>query len=363
MKKLDSILLIKLISLVLLLAFSSQVYADYKKVKITNLNLNRQAEIITHPLLPSISHRGFIWNDGDNNTLEWRPQGIAGIALEGRKFLAVTWYHLDETKGARISLVDITDMTNIRYRHVLLVDQNRETLVDLHAGGLVYKSGYFHVPDSRSSSNYQVLKFSINDILEVPGGSRNQFHNYRYIMEVKDTYSVNRKPSFMSYDWTRGQIVYGSFYDCSGIKPHSDSLNCLTQNPTQHQVAYYDIGNAKNESSVSTLFTEMQGVGTHAGKVYVSCSYGSRYNSHFHYADALYDLENSHNLALWNSLYKTFILPPGLEDIHVSLTSNNIWTLTEFAPGESGSFVNNRIVFAIDRDYLDLIEFDPEALH
>ncbi|HRH67670.1 MAG TPA: hypothetical protein PLU53_15335, partial [Bacteroidia bacterium] len=73
---------------------------------------------------------GFKWNKADEETNEWRPQGIAGFQKGNKRFLIVTWYAIDAEKitnvsnnhkGARISIVDITNMNTIRYRHILLV--------------------------------------------------------------------------------------------------------------------------------------------------------------------------------------------------------------------------------------------------
>jgi hypothetical protein len=49
--------------------------------------------------------------------------------------------------------------------------------------------------------------------------------------------------------------------------------------------------------------------------------------------------------------WRVYKLPPGLEDLHASKSSNNLWLLTEFGPNEGSG--NNRIVFAIRRDQLN----------
>src|SRR5688500_5001733 len=80
--------------------------------------------------------KGFKWNSGDEQTTDWRPQGITGFTWSGRNYLLVTWYGVGPTaiagvnnqhKGVRISLVDITSMRNITYRHILLV-QNKANM-------------------------------------------------------------------------------------------------------------------------------------------------------------------------------------------------------------------------------------------
>ena len=125
--------------------------SEYHTVPLPSLHLNRTATRLT--TLPPFAHVGFVWQKGDNETRDWRPQGIAGIsgsAAGTRKFLVISWYHLKKSKGARLSFVDVTNMNApIRYRHVLLVDKSNKPLVGLHAGGLVYKNGEIHVPDLR----------------------------------------------------------------------------------------------------------------------------------------------------------------------------------------------------------------------
>ncbi|MBC9796831.1 hypothetical protein IBL28_12700, partial [Sinomicrobium sp. FJxs] len=103
---------------------------------------------------------GFKWNSGDEQTTDWRPQGITGFQWGGRRFLLTTWYGIgpaqipgveNKHKGVRVSLVDITDMNNIKYRHILLVqDKNNRFYkedsaytqlgefgpVRIHAGGV-----------------------------------------------------------------------------------------------------------------------------------------------------------------------------------------------------------------------------------
>ncbi|HEY0770868.1 MAG TPA: hypothetical protein VGD31_11085, partial [Sphingobacteriaceae bacterium] len=36
--------------------------------------------------------KGFKWNPGDEQTRDWRPQGIAGFTWGNRKYILTTWY-------------------------------------------------------------------------------------------------------------------------------------------------------------------------------------------------------------------------------------------------------------------------------
>jgi hypothetical protein len=103
----------------------------------------------------SHSPAGFLWNDGDQDVEAWMPQGIGGFDRDGRRWLVVSWYAKDakeDTKvpsealsyrGARLSLVDITDPAHIRYRHVLLVqDAALASRKELFRMGATAKAGY-----------------------------------------------------------------------------------------------------------------------------------------------------------------------------------------------------------------------------
>ncbi len=120
--------------------------------------------------LAGLNATGFRWNSGDINVDYWYPQGITGSSdatanglVNGRKLIMVAWYHkTDErpTRGARVSLADITDPNNITYRHLLLVDpistpsgpNFKAAEYDggnaLHAGGIVWYGDYLYVADT-----------------------------------------------------------------------------------------------------------------------------------------------------------------------------------------------------------------------
>ena len=143
----------------------------------TQLDLNRQATSLSESKLGDLlktasnrkkgdpplveAHTGFRWQEGDRKTRYWMPQGIAGLAEGGKKFLVISWYHKPEydsstskNKGVRLSFVDVTSMSDVRYRHVLLVQraiESSETVytgIPIHAGGLVIRGAKVYVPDS-----------------------------------------------------------------------------------------------------------------------------------------------------------------------------------------------------------------------
>ncbi|MDQ3034119.1 MAG: hypothetical protein M3Y87_17040 [Myxococcota bacterium] len=134
-------------------------------------DLNREGRsglgTTTATRLAGLDPRGFRWNTGDDAVDYWYPQGISGSAdaeLEGASLILVSWYHKTTerpTKGARLSLVDVSDPASPRYRHLLLVDpfEHGDGQVDfgpaaydsggaLHAGGIAWIGDRIYVADT-----------------------------------------------------------------------------------------------------------------------------------------------------------------------------------------------------------------------
>jgi hypothetical protein len=113
---------------------------------------------------------GFRWNTGDEQVSYWYPQGITGTSdkedderFAGRRLLVVSWYHKTEeqpTRGARITVADISNLQDVRYRHLLLVDPvdtddgpsfgpaEYDSGSALHVGGIVWYGDYLYVADT-----------------------------------------------------------------------------------------------------------------------------------------------------------------------------------------------------------------------
>lgn len=171
-------------------------------------NLNRQGRAglssATSSRLSGLGARGFRWETGDENVDYWYPQGITGshdAGLTGRTLLLVSWYHKTDarpTKGARLSLVDISDLSRPRYRHLLLVDPvmtasgaNFEPAEydgggALHAGGITWIGDRIYVADtSRGLRVYDLSRMfapTNTDDNERIGisGTRSDAHGYAY---------------------------------------------------------------------------------------------------------------------------------------------------------------------------------------
>ena len=252
---------------------------EFKTVSLEDLDLNRTATKLSAEALQDKgfhdAHTGFQWNDGDNETKKFRPQGIAEIEDSNtnysKRFLVVSWYGRTKeqgapedyaNRGARVSFVDITDIDNpdvkeFQYRHVLLVDENYNTFCDeagkaIHAGGLVYKDGKLHVPDDRKDPvtgepKKEVHVFSIDSIQEV---DPDDFYDYRYILKAESSYEVPIEPHFLSYDWDRDQVLVGTFHYPD--KGYSEDPN----------LAWYTIGDVDSGSPFcEDFFDKMPPVG------------------------------------------------------------------------------------------------------
>jgi len=286
-------------------------------VQVDELDLNRHAAPTRD--LPKDAHVGFSWNRGDGLTAKWRPQGIAGYAKDRSKYLLVSWYGRGRYagRGARVSFIDVSDIKNVKYRHVLLVDENKKTFSGLHAGGLAINNGVLHVADSRDAKNPSILTFDLSEILEI---DPKNFYNYRYILCLKRKYRVDLKPSFVSFDRDSKNYLVGTF----------------TQKPDpKGKVSWYQIEDGQVIMKAALLFQhEMQGAFClhDENRLYISQSYGRLNKSKFSIIDYKLDGED---IQIRNILTRSY--PVGLEDVYVS-ASRNVWLLTEFA--------GSRMVFA-----------------
>lgn len=125
--------------------------------------LNRRGSKLTSANKPSVPNyrTGFAWESGDMNVDYWVPQGLAGSTVDSHKMVAVSW-HYDNCsrsdpnpapggeKGARVSFAEVTDMNNVLYRHVLLVEPGASGFkeVAIHAGGIAWAGNYLYVADT-----------------------------------------------------------------------------------------------------------------------------------------------------------------------------------------------------------------------
>ncbi|MCP4441147.1 MAG: T9SS type A sorting domain-containing protein [Aureispira sp.] len=339
--------------LFLLIFYSQNLFGQnpstYNVVSLCNLNLNRTATKLSPTQLSTVSpaYTGFIWNSGDNATLSWRPQGITTVPTPCKKFVAVSWYGRSSqgyaNRGVRISFADISDINNINYRHVLLVDESWNTFHDMHGGGIFYKNDTLYVPDSRSGGKY-VYAFDLTDIREVPSADLSTFYNYGFIVKRVRTDTIPIVPSFISYDWDDQQMLAGKFNNCGSPYCSPNSVNTL---------AWYQIGNVDGTAPYHNgFFGKMQGATSlnHSNDptkkmIWVSTSYGSG-NASYLYATT-YDRTQGQTANLGNN-YHRYQFPSGLEDLHFEEDKDTLWTLTEFGTNDGSGY--DRLVFAMTKD-------------
>ena len=191
-------------------------------------DLNREGSSFGGWLTIDCFQRGFDWNSGDSNVDYWWPQGVTGTSdaygdatqnglYQGRRLMLVSWYHkdwldpnADGTKGVRISVVDLTDIDSVSYRHILLVVPfdsavglpNFHALHDgsggaLHAGGIIWYKNLLYVSDT----HHGFRVFDLERILQVQTGihevvgldlATGGYHgaNYKYVLPEIGRYSL-----------------------------------------------------------------------------------------------------------------------------------------------------------------------------
>jgi hypothetical protein len=99
----------------------------------------------------------FCFDEKDDATQSWYPQGVTSHSDAGRKTetFAVSWYWKPEPeaapeRGIRVSFLNVA---RLRYEHVLLVEVDAEgnpAPINIHAGGLAWYGDLLYVPDTDS---------------------------------------------------------------------------------------------------------------------------------------------------------------------------------------------------------------------
>lgn len=131
----------------------------------------------------------FRWDDEDFTKYWWTPHGLTGSAdalpgglLEGRNVLLVAWQFEQDLimspsdKGVRVTLVDVTDPSDISFRHILLVEPVSGDPVDfkpvaIEASGIAWYRDILYVADE--NQGLRVFDLSrllvVNDSLDQVG--------------------------------------------------------------------------------------------------------------------------------------------------------------------------------------------------
>ncbi len=118
--------------------------------------------------------------------------------------------------------------------------------------------------------------------------------------------------SFLSYDWLRGEFVGGKFHRTDRTQGR---LNRFTKEGFLTE-------------NLHTVETKMQGATSFGSNIWIARSYGKGNESEI--VSACED--PMAGMGRYNKARYTY--PPGLEDLHASFSSNNLWMLTEFGPHE-----------------------------
>ena len=329
----------------------NDVLSQYPNISLNELALNKNArKLNSSELLPiSPAQKGFIWDEEDNTTPNYRPQGVTTINTTHKRFIAVSWYGRKqenfENRGARISFVDITNMDSISYCHVLLVDENYNTLSGIHAGGLLFISDTLYIPDTRKDSKNKIHGFALSDLQEVPSNERKQFYDYPYILRRSSSHEVPIRPDNISYDWDSDEVLIASF--------RKRCLFKFIYNP-RTTFSWFKTSEVSAASSFHKgFFDEVQGIAAMNHPIYpdkkiiwASTSFGRKNPSILFATSYNRDPNNSQGQKVdySNLKYTSYSLPAGTEDLHLEEDNKTLWTLTEFTPNEGKE--NSRIVFA-----------------
>lgn len=312
---------------------------------------------------------GFRWDDEDQHSQRWWPQGIttsadasgaevagaevAGAEVAGGRDVVVTSAYSKKLdglgKGARLTFFDVSDRTAVRYRHVLLVESYLDGAgrldlrpVPVHAGGIVWLGEHLHVAGTRRG----VATFRLDDIVRVPGagdptrlgivGDEVHGFGYRYLLPVRFGYEAvtgdgveQLRYSFLSLDrsTTPHELVAGEY----GKGSMTTRLVRYEIDPETSLLRTDDAGTSRPTMLEERGIGHAQGAAVVNGRWYLTTSAG-RYLLGSVWTGTPGDLHRSR-----------FAVPLGVEDITYWPSTDQLWSLSEY-PG-------HRYVFAMDRSY------------
>ena len=290
---------------------------------------------------------GFRWNSGDEGVTYWYPQGITGTSdaepggrVGGRNAVLVSWYHKTDarpTKGVRVSLADITNLSDVDYRHLLLVQPTgTPTSPDfgpvetgsgnaLHAGGIVWWGDLLYVADTTGG----LRVFDLANVMRVPNtddtnrigisGGRFDAHGYRYAIPELMRFrrhgdSCTVRFSFVGLDRssTPPALVTGEY--------RSDDIGGrIVVWDLDPATGLLDVRSGEVRASAAYVSgqTRMQGAIRYEGNIYISSSsqyerYGRLYRTRPGFGAS--------SITAW--VY-------GAEDLYIDRAADRIWTAAE----------------------------------
>jgi hypothetical protein len=329
-------------------------------------DLDRRARVVRVPAPAAVW--GFRWDREDVRSPRWWPQGITtsadaatdgpggsggsvgGDLLRGRSLVVTSSYSHEVdgiAMGARLSVADVTDSSDVRYRHVLLVEPflRDDGSVDVrpvpvHAGGIVWHGEHLHVAGTARG----LSSFRLDDVVRVPPGGdparlgvrpdRVDAFGHRYLLPVRFSYDAHAEPglarmrySFASLDrsTTPHQVVAGEY----GRGEMTTRLARFEVDPATSLLRAEDDGRSVPLALEDGGVPGMQGATVVDGTWFVTTSRG-RYRLGSVWVGRPGELREHR----WQ-------LPVGPEDITYWPARDELWSLSEY-PGA-------RYVFAMPR--------------
>lgn len=319
----------------------SEVLGDLNRSATAGITANNADRLKNHPWV------GFRWNSGDDAVDYWYPQGItgssdarAGGTVEGRKALLVSWYHNSDdrpTKGVRVSLADITNLSSVSYRHLLLVEPTGSVAAPnfkavatgsggaLHAGGIVWYGDNLYVADTtgglRVFDTSRVMLVPNTDDSDRIGVSSGRFDalSYRYAIPEITRYQLTSSScpvrfSFVGLDRSSSPpALFTGEYHASDV---GRRLVAWDLDPTTHGLDVRQ-GEVRGSAAFVSGQSRMQGALRYEGNIYMSCS--SQYQSFGRLYRTRPGLQTS-SITAW--VY-------GAEDLYLDRTGEIVWTAAE----------------------------------
>ncbi|WP_051301423.1 hypothetical protein [Actinomadura rifamycini] len=255
--------------------------------------------------------RSICFNEGDNETTEWYPQGVTTVADmqsdqrwgDSPQQLIVSWYdHNDLTGGQRGARISFVDRTTGAYRHVLLVypkragdtidyetvrvsqDSSKKPEYDtaLHAGGILWYGDHLFVADT--ARGFRV--FDMRRIYDLGASENGTTADETKIGLIGDTYHAHSYRYIMPQvgSWTR---TAATGEKCSGDDGSPNfSYVSLDRSGVDHLLAGEYCDGAKTEADGRVAAWPMAGAFDAAGELMMDTGY--RWN-----ANAAYNLPAS----------------------------------------------------------------------
>lgn len=281
------------------------------------------------------AERMFAWASDDQATTSWYPQGITGSGdsisggtIDGKRALLVSWYAKKNVhKGARISFVDVTNMNDVRYRHVLLVEPYTSggtanfRAVRTHAGGLAWYKNLLYVADTdgiRVFDTNKIMRAQANSAKDTIGihNGKAYAYDYRYILPQVNQYTSEDgfRYSFIALDRTGSQhtLLAGEFQeDSSGRMTHFDINHTSGRLRESDSYAYSDDSKRIRRTVTNGM------VSAHGHYFYNHTYKRDQYRIHIQKPNGYVSIRGGY----------------GLEDLYYDKSTKRLWFHTEFPGG------------------------------